>query len=152
MALDGLYPQLPDLGLRMPDLALKLREQVLPNQNLPRGRYQREISSENHVWDGQRRTPLSFTQHRTAGISLTGGNGYSLTFSQGWANASMPKDAGELRENQSGHWEIPLITYLYWIPNRHDFIFFPSKVQMKMVCRMFTLLFSIQWKCESVKL
>ncbi len=74
------------------------------------GRYRRGISSENHVWDGQngstsrRRRPLSFTLHRTAGISLAGGNVYSLTFGQGWANASMPRGAGELMENQSGHW------------------------------------------------
>ncbi len=95
----------------MPDLALKLREQVLPDWNFPGGRYRRGINSENHVWDGQngatsrRRTPLSFTLHRTAGISLTGRNAYSLMFGQGWANVSMPKGAGELRENQSGHWD-----------------------------------------------
>ncbi len=69
------------------------------------GRYRRGTSSENHVWEGQngamsrRRTPLTFTLHRTAGISLTGGNAYSLMFGHGWANASMPRVAGELREN-----------------------------------------------------
>ncbi len=52
-----------------------------------------------------RRKPLSFTLHRNAGISLTGGNAYSLMFSQGWTNTSMPRGAGELRENQSGHWD-----------------------------------------------
>ncbi len=73
-------------------------------------RYRREISSENHVWDGQngatsrRQTPLSFTLHRTAGISLTGGNTYSLLSGQGWASASMPGGSGELKEIQSGDW------------------------------------------------
>ncbi len=68
------------------------------------GWYRRGISSENHVWEGQngamsrRRAPLTFTLHRTAGISLTGGNAYSLMFGHGWANASMPRVAGELRE------------------------------------------------------
>ncbi len=75
------------------------------------GRYRRGISSENHVWDGQngamsrRRTPLSFTLHRTARNSLTGGNAYSLIFGQGWVNTSMPRGAGELRENQSRNWD-----------------------------------------------
>ncbi len=74
-------------------------------------RYRRGISAENHIWDGQngatsrRRTPLSFTLHRAAGISLTCGNTYSLTFGQGWTNASMPRGAGEFRENQSEHWD-----------------------------------------------
>ncbi len=52
----------------------------------------------------RRWTPLSFTLHRTAGISLMGGNAYSLMSGQVWANASRPRGAGELRENESGHW------------------------------------------------
>ncbi len=51
-----------------------------------------------------RQTPLSFTLYRTAGISLTGRNTYSLLSGQGWASASMPRGSGELKENQSGDW------------------------------------------------
>ncbi len=75
------------------------------------GRYKRGVSSENQVWEGQngamrrRRAPLTFTLHSTAGISFIGGNTYRLTFSHGWANASMPRVLGKLRENQSGHWD-----------------------------------------------
>ncbi len=75
------------------------------------GRYRRGISSESHVWDDQngatsrRRTPVSLTLTKTAGISLTGGILYSLMSGQGWMNASMPRGSGELRENQSGHWD-----------------------------------------------
>ncbi len=75
------------------------------------GRYKRGVSSENQVWEGQngamrrRRAPLTFTLHSTAGISFIGGNAYRLTFGHGWANASMPRVVGKLRENQSGHWD-----------------------------------------------
>ncbi len=75
------------------------------------GRYKRGVSSENQVWEGQngamrrRRAPLTFTLYSTAGISFIGGNAYRLTFGHGWANASMPRVVGKLRENQSGHWD-----------------------------------------------
>ncbi len=45
---------------------------------------------------------LTFTLHRTAGISLTGRNTYSLMFGHGWANASMPRATGELRGTKAG--------------------------------------------------
>ncbi len=48
----------------------------------------------------RRRAPLTFTLHSTARISFIGGNAYRLTFGQGWANASMPRVVGKLRENQ----------------------------------------------------
>ncbi len=51
------------------------------------------------------RALLTFTLHSTAGISFIGGNAYRLTFGHGWANASMPRVVGKLRENQSGHWD-----------------------------------------------
>ncbi len=74
-------------------------------------RYKRGVSSENQVWEGQngamrrRRALLTFTLHSTAGISFIGGNAYRLTFGHRWANASMPRVVGKLRENQSGHWD-----------------------------------------------
>ncbi len=75
------------------------------------GRHRRGFISENQVWEGQngamrrRWVPLTFTLHRTAGIRFTGGNAYRLTFGHGWANASMPRVIGKLRENQSRHWD-----------------------------------------------
>ncbi len=74
-------------------------------------RYKRVVSSENQVWEGQngamrrRRALLTFTLHSTAGISFIGRNAYRLTFGHRWANASMPRVIGKLRENQSGHWD-----------------------------------------------
>ncbi len=74
-------------------------------------RYKRGVSSENQVWEGQngamrrRRALLTFTLDSTAGISFIGGNAYRLTFGHGWANASMPRVVGKLRESQSGHWD-----------------------------------------------
>ncbi len=74
-------------------------------------RYKRGVNSENQVWEGQngamrrRRALLTFTLHSTVGISFIGVNAYSMTFGHGWAKASMPRVIGELRENQSGHWD-----------------------------------------------
>ncbi len=39
------------------------------------------------------------------GLPESAWNLYSLMSGQGWANASMPRGDGELRENQSGHWD-----------------------------------------------
>ncbi len=67
-------------------------------------RYKRGVNSENQVWEGQngamrrRRALLTFTLHSTVGISFIGVNAYSMTFGHGWV-------VGELRENQSGHWD-----------------------------------------------
>ncbi len=74
-------------------------------------RYKRGVNSEKLVWEGQngamrrRRALLTFTLLSTAGISFIGGNAYSMTFGHRWAKASMPRVVGELRKNQSGHWD-----------------------------------------------
>ncbi len=53
---------------------------------------------------GEGRTPLVFTLHNTAGMSLTGGKAYSLMSGQGCASASISREFGWERENQRGHW------------------------------------------------
>ncbi len=109
MALDGPYPQHPDLGFRGQIFPWSWESRFCLIGISQGGRYRRGISFKNHFWDGQngamRWKPLSLTLHRTVGISLTGGNVQSLMSGQGWENAYMPRGAGELREKQSGHWD-----------------------------------------------
>ncbi len=67
------------------------------------GRYRRGVSSENQVWEGQngamrrRWAPLTFTLHRTAGISFTGGNAYTAT---GGRMHLCPESSGNLERTR----------------------------------------------------
>ncbi len=72
------------------------------------GRYKREVSSENQVWEGQngamrrRRAPLTFTLHSTAGISLLAETRTDWHSAMGWRTHLCLESSGNSGRNQSG--------------------------------------------------
>ncbi len=68
----------------------------------------RETNSENHIWEGQnratrkRRTPLVFTLHNTAGMSLTGGKAYSFMPARDALAHLSPERLGERGRTKGG--------------------------------------------------
>ncbi len=70
------------------------------------GRYRRGVSSENQVWEGQngamrrRRAPLTFTLHRTAGISFTGGKRTDLHSTTDGRMHLCPESSGDSSQTE----------------------------------------------------